>query len=402
MADIIPTTGQLTFNYVRDFLLEHGGTSDGSINANASRMITASMIKAVFAKFKPVFVPAGFDKYSPDRTKAVNGKYWWVSDSDFCGFNLNNAKAGSFADLPNKYDGGMNGWVYEVPQGVTNGNGNPFRIDDFRGYNAYAPNIMQGFYVQPNVSNASTSVMSQIMIAGDNGDNITWKDFPTLKNYYFGVYLRKNDGTVAIRVTATANLENSAGKGADDGTSFMPYFDASKLGKTGSYTAYPFICSRALTQADNSSNQGDVIYTLPIVQPVAVEITSDPVNFTFLPRFTYNNGAGTSGNVDSINLLMSVDKSSTGTENFTNVLVNIRYRNSDPSSGGTSGEMMGVKPNPDYFSVSQGFAKPVNLGTITGVSTKLRNNCKVYVSFKDSSGRTYEVVGEPTSTNIGQ
>ena len=380
MADIIPTTGQLTFDYVRDFLLEHGGTSDSSINADASRMFTASMVKAVFAKFKPLFVPAGFDKYFPDRTKVVNGKYWWQSDNGFCGFNLTTAKANGFADLVRVYQNTdeMNGWVYDPPKGVTNGSGNPFRIDDFRGYNALAPNIVQGFYAPAEMSKMKTEYECQIMLPMGLDDCLDWLDFEVLKNYYFGVMLYQSANNL-IRVTGTATLGSAISQSAEGG-SVSAKLNPSNLA-AGKYTAYPFICSKAYTQMEADSSH--TIYALPNVQPMEVDVINGAVNLDFWPDFTYIYGT----NEDEVRLMLTVKNSSSSTIAFNNNFATVKYKDGNEDSLTGSEKTVSLK----NFSVGAG-STLVDLGSITKVGQDMRNNCYILMKLNNAQ---YTIRREP-------
>lgn len=357
--------------------------NDGKVGAWEDMFKAAANINPD-SKHKPIVLDVRFCQ-DFDSSKKHYLKDWWKGPDGLCGYNLAKAKANGWTALISKYDGKKNGWEYVPPYGQ----GTPLRPNDFAGYYPAAQPIVQGFYVQKEVSNDSTSVECQIAHTGYNNDSLTWADFDVLKNYYFGVMLRKNDGTTYIRFTATQTLGESTGKTAADG-SFMPKFDASVL-SPGSYTAYPFISSRALTQADSSSNQNDVIYTLPNVNPVAVEIVLGSIIVTFSPLFTYTAGSGTSGNIDSILLSLRVVNESSSTIRFTGNLADVRYKSSDPSSPSSGSEKIGVALAD--FEVGAG-ATNVNLGTITGVNVNMRNNCKVYVTLKHET-KIYSVSAEP-------
>lgn len=264
MADIL--TNPKTFDEVKNFLIAKGGT--GIDSKNASSMFTVNAIKAPFAKYKPVVLSSTFkDKYFPSRDKQSDNRYWWHALNDMCGFDLSTAKATDFTQLPNKYVGGMNGWVYDAPTG---GATEPFRIADFNGYNATAKTLITDFVVPKEVYQTSTSDMVQIAASIiEGGDALTLMDFPTLKEYYLGAMFCKVNSTTSLRLTSDKKIK-------DGGLDVK--FDPTKL-TIGDYKVYPFLCNYKYAYNDNAL-ANEVIYTLPLIDGVNMTVKASGVTIT--------------------------------------------------------------------------------------------------------------------------
>lgn len=368
MANIImvPTEGFIYADTVRDILAQAGGS--GMTDKDGSSLFTKEAVKGVFAKFKPTRWADHFPSPEDNHWKGVDG---------LCGFGLGGARAYGFDELPSKYSNSdeMNGWEYLPPRGYDT-YAEPYRIDDFRGHFPGAPALVNGFYIQPRISNTTNSVISQITLPIANQLSLTWADFDTLKNYYFGVLLYK-DSSNYVRVTATATLLQGGAQ---------VEFNATAISE-GSYTAYPFICSAKHTQTDGAVS-GEVIYALPLVQPIAVEVVSETLNVEFIPSFQYRNGTGT-GKVDSVELALTINNKTGSVMTFTNNTATLKYRNGNPEIISGNEKQMTLAP----FSAPAGIST-VDLADFTGVHSEMRNNCEVVLSLNNAQ---YEVKRAPAA-----
>lgn len=368
MADIImvPTEGVIYFDTVQDVLAAAGGT--GMRDSDAGSLCTKEAVKGVFAKFKPTRWADHFPAPEDNHWKGVDG---------LCGFGLAGARAYGFDELPSKYSNSdeMNGWEYLPPRGYDT-YAEPYRIDDFRGHFPGAPALVNGFYIQPRISNKTTSVISQITLPIANQLSLTWADFEPLKNYYFGVLLYK-DSSNYVRVTATTTL-------LQDGAQVE--FNPMTISE-GAYTAYPFICSAKHTQADGAVS-GEVIYALPLVQPIAVEVVSEALNVEFIPAFQYRNGTGT-GKVDSVELALTINNKTGSVMTFTGNTATLKYRNGNPEIISGNEKQMTLAT----FSAPAGIST-VDLADFTSVHSEMRNNCEVVLSLNNAQ---YEIKRAPAA-----
>lgn len=214
------------------------------------------------SKHKPVRLNVNFcQDHNPSGANYV--KDWWKSTDGLCGFNLDKAKASGWSTLVSLYDGGQNGWIYQPPQG---GTAQPYRITDFAGYYPAARPLSHGFSAPVTVYKTQTSASAAMALPIESEHSLTWRDFDTLKNYYFGVLLWRSASDYR-RVTASETLAN-------DGATVT--FNPSLLTAGATYTVYPFICSEAYT-SESANDKAMTIYTVPNVQPSLMEVKSSAV-----------------------------------------------------------------------------------------------------------------------------
>ena len=202
------------------------------------------------SKHKPVRLATDacqdYDENSPNYFPK-----WWKATNGLCGYNLSNATATSWTALIDKYNGADNGWVYELPVGGTS---SPYRPTDFSGYDTDAKSLSWGFLAPKTVYKSQTSAQIGINVAEQNDDFLTWWDFDTLKNYYFGVLIYSSSGY--RRVTATKTIANG-------GSTIT--FNPSLLTAGRTYTVYPFISSVPYTESEGDKSM--TLYTIPHAEP---------------------------------------------------------------------------------------------------------------------------------------
>lgn len=238
---LYPITGAL----VRDALNKRGASV-----ANRPRAYFTSAAHICDAsKRKPVRQKAtACQDYDASAPGYLPG--WWKAFDGFCGYNVDKARAESWTELRDRYNGADNGWVYELPTG-----GNfPLRLGDFGGYSADARPLSYGFLVPQTVYKSQTSSTIAINLPSQNDESLAWSDFDKLQDHYFGVLIYSSVGS--IRVTATENIGNSGS---------LITFNPSLLAAGRTYTVYPFISSVPYTEGE--SDKVMTLYTLPNVEP---------------------------------------------------------------------------------------------------------------------------------------
>lgn len=206
-------------------------------------------------------------KHKPVRSSdVVCGENTYKANDGWCGLDIKNALIASTANLSGiaaKYDGKDNGWNHAAPRGSANGE--MFRTLDFNGYNHKATPFVNKMVIPSKWAKSEGKFEMNVMFAEPTDDALSYRDFPSLENYYLGIALVGSDGTK--RCTATTPIGNS-GMGLEVDTSYL---------SVGSYTAYPFISSTKLTMITSNGTAAKV-YTLPNNSGVTIEIVSDAIS----------------------------------------------------------------------------------------------------------------------------
>ena len=251
---ILPTTN-LKAEDIRDTLADGGGSV-----SNDTTTFFKSTAKINWAsKRKPVRYIEPFCQ-DFDSSKPNYDPEWWQSNDGNCGLTLGTAP--SFAKIIEILDGtdDMNGWVYNLPLG---GSTSPYRLGDFAGYSAVAKPMAHEFYCPEKVENRAASTLQAIcMFNRENDSSLSFADFPNIKDYHFGIIVRKNNSTLQQRVIS----ETTIGEGG-------LYAEISTNGlQTGTWRVYPFIAQNPLGQFD--ADIANYYYTLPMIKPRDVEIVA--------------------------------------------------------------------------------------------------------------------------------
>lgn len=311
-----------------------------------------------WSKHKPVVLSKNAcQDFSSSKAHYVSG--WWKCSDKLCGFNLSSAKATSWTALIGKYDGGLNGWAYVSPYEQ----GAPLRQNDFAGYYPAAQPIASGFYAPTSVTKDDTSATCQVVLPSSNSDSLSWSDFDTLKSYYFGVLIYYSSSDY-MRVTASSTLANSGGSVT---------FDPSKLTQNRAYTVYPFICSNKYAYDDLDSS-GQVIYTMPNVQPAEMEVKAS--NILLLIDATKNTSAS------SVTVSFRVTNSGAA-KTLNNNFIRLRYK-----SAGLNDNMNSKEKE---IQLADGLVAKANTtttftgGTFTNVAADLLADCRVWVSLNSGA-----------------
>lgn len=239
--ELFPITGEK----VRTYLNRHGA----SVANIASAYFSGAANIADSSKHKPVRLKAvacqDFDASAPNYYPD-----WWKAEDKFCGYDITKATANDMTELRDCYNGADNGWVYDRPTGGEY----PLRLGDFGGYSADARPLSYGFLVPQTVYKSQTSSTIAINLPSQNEESLSWSDFDTLQDHYFGVLIYSSVGS--IRVTATETIGNGGS---------LITFNPSLLTAGRTYTVYPFISSVPYTEGE--SDKVMTLYTLPNVEP---------------------------------------------------------------------------------------------------------------------------------------
>lgn len=240
----------VVYDDLRDTLNANGGSTN---NEHKSFFVADANVNSN-ARYKPVRLAQDVTDNQPNWYKAYNG---------LCGFNLANASASSWDALRECYGRANNGWVYELPQG---GSSQPMRISDFRGYHPKAKPLSYGLVAPNVVYKTQTYASISLNISANDGYSLTWNDFDTLKNYYFGVYIY-SAGHV-MRMTSASTLANGGS---------LIEFSPSML-QVRAYKIYPFISSVKYIYTE--SDKVMTLYSLPKIAPIDLEVKSSVIIIT--------------------------------------------------------------------------------------------------------------------------
>lgn len=237
----------------------------------------------MWAKYKSVVknMINTFTQLKADKTwKPINGSGGLSTDAWFLGTNHNfgitpqevpyqtddNRMITALNTLANSYiDGGLNGWTYTKPNG---GASAPYRLIDFNGYYAYAPQPVKTLTGMPTVTASANSAWSysvQIMGSAVNDvvGSIDERDYllasDVIGTCYLGIAIFKKEQGIYSAMAWTTDNE-WVGKGLDSsgtGTVQAGTTEVSaKLAKDVTYYALPVFFSEELKQEDTSGFYG--------------------------------------------------------------------------------------------------------------------------------------------------
>lgn len=252
----IPSTS-VSMDTIKTTLTDYGG----SVSNDLLSFFTSGANINPFSKHKPVRLSADFAQ----DINSSNSNYdadWWGSTDGNCGFTPKSVA--SLALLVTEMEKGdeMNGWVYNLPTG---GGTAPFRLGDFAKYLPSAKPFSYSLSMPETASNQFSSNTFYVTALGNalNDNSISWADFSTLKNYYFGVYLVRQENTAnTVRVTGTSTLEGG-GAAVEVRSGLM---------LTGTYKVYPFIAQNKIGQTDSDS--ANYYYTVPMLSVGTIKIVA--------------------------------------------------------------------------------------------------------------------------------
>ena len=231
----------------------------------------------VWAKYKPISLATMFPSEqwdSRDKCWKPTATWWKGSDPNFPfgGMNINGARSSSFSSVTNsvfsKYDGSMNGWVFQRPRG---GQVSPYRLTDFAQYNHKAEPPLIRFSVPSSVKKQGKFDVSCILC----DDSMAWqfRDFKYKDQMlYFGIgILDENDSNIKYRITASTR--GVAG--------FMVTLPSSI--DEGTYHVYPFFST---ARVSNDTPTDAVFLTVPMLNFRTMNVGTNRPNVAFKALYT--------------------------------------------------------------------------------------------------------------------
>lgn len=238
-----------------------------------------------WSKYKPV---VRMDKTDSSKPWISVSEQWnsttnnWKSDSDWwkgypnnfsgkihqCGFLIPMYQ--NMSQLFNARKNNSNyGWSKVIPQ-----DNQGYRLSDFSGYNHNATVLCKDFQSDKDIYNLQNDPvkLSFFSVISSSGQTyLTWADFPTLKDCYFGVVIwnKNNDNnqspSVYNFITQSVNLGN---------ITTSPQIQISGL-QQGIYYALPFISTDQYSSLANQNIPISNIYSFPAFNAVQFQVAND-------------------------------------------------------------------------------------------------------------------------------
>lgn len=357
--DILPTEN-LKWDDIRDTLNKYGGV----VNNNAITAFQSTSGINVWSKHKPLILGVSFCQDISSSAANYNAT-WWQGEDGNCGLVPKTLL--NFSEVVENTDGEMNGWSYNLPKG---GSSQPYRICDFAGYCTYANPPIYNLLATPNkiVYNTSTPVsISAGIRVGTDAKQLTFADFPTLKNYFFGVYCIGRQRKFTARATSSSNI-GSGNAGLELNVKSLP---------VDIYDVYPFLAEASIAQDD--PDKAMTLYTLPNLKVYQFEIVSqqDLYYVTVIGSI-----GGTFNNEISWQVKFTVQEGGT-TKRFTNLRMDFRFPDNSYDDLQDVGE---VRKNYDIdVSVSVGQTVTIKTGTTAILSTELLKDCKIWARVSNNT-----------------
>ena len=264
---IIPNTN-VSFNDIRDTLNANGGSVTNDF-------VTAFQERAkinVWSKHKPVRNNIDFCQ-DFDASKPDYNATWWRAWDGNCGFSP--LKLSHYNQLPDITDGILNGWTHELPSG---GAGSPYRLGDFCGYYPDARPFIASFTVPSTVTNRANNSFGVgcLISIGASGKELTFADFPHLKDYHFGVYAKSDAGSYALRVVS----KNTVGSGSVNVT-----VDSTGM-RLGGWTVYAFLAKEPMEQSSGDST--NEYYSIPNIKSQRLTVINSFIRISVVGKSRLN------------------------------------------------------------------------------------------------------------------
>lgn len=218
------------------------------------------------------------------------------------------------------------------------------------------------------VYNTSTPVsISAGIRVGTDAKQLTFADFPTLKNYYFGVYCLGRQRGFKARATSNSNV-GSGNAGLELDVKGLP---------VDTYDVYPFLAESPVAQTD--PDKAMTLYTLPNLKVYQFEIVNEYELYYVTVKGSIG---GTFNNEISWEVKFTVREGGT-TKRFTNLRLDFRFPDKDYDDPQDVGE---VRENYDIdVSASAGQTVTVKTGTTTILSTELLKDCKIWARVSNNT-----------------
>lgn len=350
IKDILPTTN-LTWDDIRDSL----NASGGSVNNNVSSAFQKSAKINMWSKYKPVHLSALFAQSISSAMPNYDAD-WWKGEYGNC--SIIPYRILSYSDVVNHQDGNNNGWEYELPHG---GEGSPYRLGDFSGYNRNALPAFGDFRVShTDVSIDQGTFQATLNMRSSSDYNLGFTDIDLVKNLYFGVYM---DGPLKLACT-------------NKQVGFSIIDISTGMLEAGNYILYPFLSSVIINLFDPPAS--GTFYTVPNTKSITITVRKKGITITLFAEKSMT------GNNISYSVTV---KNELGTTSLTNNYIFVKFSNHDMDDGISGGEIQ--QKLRDLNNIEVG-TYTLAEGTFYGVQASLFNDCKVWVSV--NSGEYIESV----------
>lgn len=222
----------------------------------------------IWAKYKPVaknLIDTVTGQWDATNNKWLSSATWWKGNLAANIGGITPKEFTTFSELTTYYDGGLNYWTYAGPTG---GASQPYRLQDFAGYNHNAPKPIENFYISPEIKQKGSFVASAIMSMPDSSaDYISLSDFTSqqFSELYWGVAFFKS-GTFKCKLTATTK-----GVAQIDAT----FSGAAVTLPVDTYRVYCFFSTKQISLTTTQETSGTKYYTCPNCKRASVSIVSD-------------------------------------------------------------------------------------------------------------------------------
>ena len=194
-------------------------------------------------------------------------------------------------------------------------------------------------------------------------DELNIGDISTVKDCYFGIYVKQRSGNQTRRVTAKSTIGSGYAM-AEMITYGMP---------TGTWDVYPFLCTAILEQdaADVANN----CYSIPLLSSKSIEIIASYVSITVLAGLL----PSTAGNTT---VTLRVTNRSSSTMTFKNNAWWTRFVNKNFNDSLILGEQTGKIAD---FDVPAGTTKEMEITVSVSSQLVQAKNAKLWVSLNSAS-----------------
>ena len=219
----------------------------------------------MWAKFKPVELNKPFtsDEFDFQNNRWRDDASWFKGvdfvENGICGLKVTHG--GSLEAVIDLYDKNTAGWK-RVKPGTTLAC--PYRLTDFIGYKHTATPPFAKPIITSKTHESGSVIATAMMKSLGVEYELTVANLGVLSETYFGLALKNAAGQIAYFKTSDRPLKNGSVIVEIKNGSLAP----------GSYTAYVFLCSSALS-LNTPPLQATTYYTVPDFTPSAVEIVSD-------------------------------------------------------------------------------------------------------------------------------
>lgn len=345
---IVPITSVVLAEDIGYILNEAGGSVD--INKPETYFQEEAKLN-IFSKRKPINRPELFCQ-DHDVSKPNYLENWWKGIDGNCG--ITPKVISSYTQLPSVVDGGLNGWVHDLPLGTET---SPYRLEDFCLYDTEAKALIQGYSIPSTVDNNASSVLQATLIVTPPETaetSLTFNDFPTLKNYYLGLYV--TNGTTYYVVTS----DGTVGSGA-----YNVSLKTTGWSTGSNWMAYIFLSSTKISQGSQGSG---TFLTIPYSDAKSFSVVS-----SYATIYMYATRTGTNG----LNVFIYITYPSAIT--FTNNTLYIK-RTSSSNNPGIEQPAYETYMSLPNFSVQGNTRTLVYNQTITVNNSTLYNDCKLVLA----------------------